>query len=253
MRTNRLKMVGAATVGALALSVTGLAGTAQADLADDLQIMAGNIPAAVDAMVEYTQVAFDTFEAGGYGYPITQLSFDLAYVLQAGVNALTAGTEQFGSLGLGLATVTTAPLGLLIPQLMALDEDPASVLDTIDPNDVAILIGNLPAALAAAQPWVIETVASALVGNLTEGEGSFPGVDTPAVIGSAVAGLTEGFRALIPGTNLADNGADYTVGGVLLVPAVAVAGYAKDLEEGLAPVFDALAPVTGPIAEALAG
>ena len=249
MRMNRIKMVGAATVGALALSVTGLAGTAQADPAEDVQIMVANVPAAVDVLVAGTQSVLDSFAASN---SLEELSFNLVLLARDGVDALTAGTEQFGSLGLGVALGLGGPISLLQLYLAAFDADPASVVDMIDPNDLSTLLANLPAAVAAAQPGTVDALAELLRGNLTEGTGFFGGTGTPAVVGSSFEGLIAGMTALSTGTSF-----EFTlplgIGAPLLVAAIATASYVQQVEAAAAPGFAALAPVTEPIIAVLEG
>lgn len=246
---NRIKMVGAATAGALALSMTGLAATAHADTAADVQIMLANLPDGVQTLVAGTQTALDNFATS---QSVDQLGFNLIQAVQFAVNDITDGTEQFGSLGLGVALALAGPYSILQPYLQALDADPASVLDLLDPNDLSTLLANLPAAIAAAQPAAVDALTELLRGNLSEGTGSFGGLGTPAVIGSGLESLTTLLQALATGTSF-----EFTlpIGVVspLLVVAIATAGYVQDAEAQLAPVFDALAPVTDPIIVALEG
>lgn len=249
MRSNRLKMVAAATVGAVALSVTSLAGTAQADLADDVAIMVDNVPAAVQTLIDAGQTTVNTYLATN-SFEQTNMAA-LGGVVQT-ANALAAGTEQFGSLGLGVALGLGGPYSVLQPYLQAFDADPASVVDMLDPNDIATILANLPTAVQTAQPALVDAVTELLRGNLTEGTGFFGGTGTPAVVGSSAEGIVALLTELSRNTSF-----EFTlplgIGAPLLVAAIATAGYVKQVEDGVAPVFEALAPVTDPIIVALEG
>jgi hypothetical protein len=248
---NRIKLAGLATVGALGLSVSGLVGggVAQADTADDLQTMLANLPDAVDALAAGVQSAVDAFTAN---QSLDQLSFNLVIAVADGGNALGAGTEQFGLLGLGLALGIGGPVSILQPYLVAIDDDPASVVDLIHPEDLATLAGNLPGALQAAQPDLIEAIVELLDGNLIAGTELFTATGQPAFVGDAYGAVGEFLTALVAGTSF-ESTVPLGIGVPLLVAVVVAAPYVQQAEDRLAPLFDALAPVTAPIIEALEG
>ena len=62
---------------------------------------------------------------------------------------LVAGTEQFGPLGFGMQRMDQAVPSDLRPYPEAVD-DPSTAGDPVNPDDVATLAGNAPAAAQAA-------------------------------------------------------------------------------------------------------
>jgi hypothetical protein len=252
----RIKLVGAATVGALALSFTGLAGTAHADLADDLQIMAGNADEATDALVAGIQEAIDVLTT-------TQSAVDtsaaLGDALVAAGSALIAGTEQFGALGLGFGLLNGSLQAALQPFLNAID-DPSTAADVITGDDIAGLLGNLPRAVEALlhgnevnggdDDGLVCAVAELLRGNLVAGTG-FAAIGTPAVAGCAAIALLGFAVTLTENTGQSDLAGPFLV--AALVGPIALADYLQQAEDALAPLFEALSPVTEPVALALNG
>lgn len=250
----RIKLVGAATVGALALSFTGLAAPAHADVADDLQIMAGNGSAAVDALVAGLQEAIDVYTETSSAVD-TSAAIGQA-IVDAG-SALVAGTEQFGALGLGFVIINSGVQQLLAPYLGAID-DPATAGDVLSglPEDVSGVLANLSAGVDGLLHGdgfgggVTTAVAEAVRGNLIAGPG-FGAIGTPATVGNLFNGVGVGLTTLLAGTSL--EAAVLPVAIVLLVAAIGGADYIQQLEDALAPVFEAVADVTEPVAVAIEG
>lgn len=248
---NRIKLAGLATVGALGLSLTGFVGggVAQADTADDLQVMLGNLPDAVDVLTEKIQTALDNYQANG---TLDGLAFDLIIGVGDTAGALGNGTEQFGLLGLGVTLGLAGPYSIIQPFVIAFDNDPASVLQQLDPADVSTILGNVPSVLDALTPEVVALISDLLQGDLIGGTDLFSATSQPGVVGDAFAALNNVLNALFANTDFG-NTVPLGVGVPLLVAAVVAAPYVQQAEDALAPLFDALAPVTAPIIDALNG
>lgn len=244
---NRIKLAAAATAGAMALSVTGFAGTAKADTAEDLQIMIDNAPAAVQALIDGLQGVVDTYLETNS----TEEAFnELVFAIASTAGTLALGTEQFGQLGFGLLLAGAGVATGLQPILEAID-DPVLLGSLVGADDISTLLANLPGAISAAQPNVVSALASALEGNLTAGTGFNAGQGTPAVVGDVLHGTNTFLAELFADTNLAD------IRLVVIPPVslavIATAGYVQQLEDALEPLFAALAPATDPIVAALEG
>jgi hypothetical protein len=218
----------------LAVSVLGFAGTAHADPADDAAIILENLPAAVDLLVAGVQDAADTYTETSSA---VEAADALGDALVAAGSALVAGTEQFGALGLGFSLLNGAIQGALEPYLSALD-DPSTAADLFNPDDLTTILNNLSPALDNLQPTVVAIVIEGLGGNLMN-------------LVLEVINLVGYIVTVLVGTNYEPF--VQLVGIPLLVGLFAGAEYIQQLEEGLAPLFDALDPVTAPILEALEG
>lgn len=250
----RMKLVGAATVGALALSFTGLQGTAHADLASDVQIMVDNADEALNALIAGLQEAADVAAATTSA---VQTSAAIGDALVDAGSALIAGTEQFGALGLGFMVINGGVQQALFPYLNAIDnpDTAADVLSNL-PNDITTLLNNLTAGVDgilhgdAFADGAAVALAEALRGNLIFGPG-FAAIGTPAFVGNLFNGVGVGLVALTDGTSLQPAVLPLAI--VLLVAAVGGADYVQQLEDALAPVFDALSDVTEPLAVAVEG
>jgi hypothetical protein len=247
---NRIKMAGLATVGALGLSVTGFigTGTARADMASDIQKVVDNVPAAVDVLAAQVQLAIDHFSAT---QSLDGLVNDIGFAVNLTGGELGNGTEQFGLLGLGLTLAVLGPYQILAPYFIAFDNDPASVIDLLDPNDVSKILANIPAAIDAVTPQVMATLVSLLQGNLIAGTDLFSATAQPGLVGDVLAVLNALINGLLFGTTFEPNA--FLALSPLLVAALVGASYVQQAEDALVPVFDALAPVTAPIIDALEG
>lgn len=246
-----MKLAGAATVGALALS-TGMSGVAAADPAEDVATLLGNLPAAIDEVVEGLQAAVDAYNATG---SFVEASNALEPELMQTIDALVAGTEQFGALGgFGSTILINSLAGVVEPVLAALD-DPSLATAIIDGEDIAQLLENLVPAVSetlhpgGANVGLICAIADTLRGNLTDGLFA-----STSLSGCTIQGVATGYLKLIENV---DNASIQSTLGLVLVVAIAVPSavdpHLLTLEENLAPLFEALAPVTGPIADAIAG
>jgi hypothetical protein len=250
----RIKLVGAATVGALALSFTGLAGPAQADLADDLQLMAGNGAEAVDALVAGLQDAIDVSTTTNSAVATSAAIGD---ALVAAGTELVEGTEQFGALGFAFSVINGGVQTVLAPYLNAID-DPSTAGDVVTDlgEDLATILGQLRAGVDgllhgdAFAGGVTQALAEAVRGNLIFGPG-FDAIGAPATVGNVFNGVGVGLTALLAGTSL--EAAVIPVAIVLLVAAIGGADSIQQLEDALAPVFEALVEVTEPVAVAIEG
>lgn len=248
----RTKILGAVTAGAVALSMTGLAGAAAADPADDVAIMLENLPTAVEELVAGVQEAIDVLAT-------TQSAVDtsaaLGDALVAAGSALVNGTEQFGALGLGLTLVNLGVQQVLAPYLGAID-DPSTAAGLIDPEDISTLLANLPPAVDGLlygdgfADGAVIAVAEALKGNLIFGP-SFGAIGTPAFVGNAFNGAGVGLTTLVAGTSIEPIALPVAI--ILLVAAIGGADYIQQAEDALAPLFEALGPVTEPVVAALEG
>lgn len=252
----RTKLLGAATAGAVALSMTGLAGVAAADPAADVQIMLENLPEAIDELVVGVQEAVDILGS-------TQSAVDTAAALGDAIvaagTALVDGTEQFGALGLGFALLNSSLQTALAPYLNAID-DPSTIGDLVNPDDISGLLANLPRAIEALlhgnevnggdDDGLVCAVAELLRGNLVAGTG-FGAIGTPAVAGCAAIALVGFSVTLTENTGFSDLAGPFLV--LSLVGPIAAADYLQQIEDALAPVFEALGPITEPVAVALNG
>lgn len=250
----RIKLVGAATVGALALSFTGLQGTAHADLASDLQIVAGNADEAVTALLEGVQGAIDVLVDT---QSAVQTSAALGDAVVAAGSALVANTEQFGALGFGFVVINGGVQTVLAPYLGAID-DPSTAGDALSTlaADLSTILGRLGAGVDGLLHGdgfgggVTQAVAEALRGNLIAGPG-FGAIGVPATVGNLFNGTGVGLSTLVAGTSL--EAIVIPVAILLLVGAIGAGDYIVQLQDALAPAFDALADVTEPIAVAVEG
>jgi hypothetical protein len=250
----RFTLVGAATVCALALSFTGLAGTAHADTASDVQKVLGNLGPATDALVDGVQAALNDALAT---HSAVTVSADLGQALVDAGSALVAGTEQFGALGLGFSLLNGGVQAVLAPYLGAIDH-PETAGDVVSglAADLPTLLGHLSAAVdgilhgGGNDDGLAAGLAEALRGNLTGGPG-FGAVAPGALTGDAINGLGTGLTTLLAGTSLENLTIPVAV--VLLVAAIGGGDYLQQLEDALAPVFSAIGPVTEPIAVAVSG
>ena len=245
------------TALALAGMMTVLSGTASAQdpevLLSDLQIMVENAPAAGDELAAGLQEAIDTLTAT---QSAEETAAAIGQALVAGGSALVDGTEQFGALGLGLLLMNSAFQSALSPVTVDIidEQNPQAVLD---PAHVDTILGNLPGALEAIQtgenggcsPQAGFTtgVAELLRGNV---------IDPPLGAGPAfwcysVLNPTFFIGNTTIGTPFHGT-FQFILISELILGAVAEPNV-SELEGQVAPVFDALAPVTDPIIAVLEG
>lgn len=238
------RMVGSFVAGTT-LAVAAFGNAAAADPADDVQIVIDNLPAAVELVPPALQAVVDNYNANG------SVDLAVATALQQGtpiMQALTQGTEQFGLLPLGYALFVAMPAhGTLSPFLQAID-DPATAADLIDADEIAGIVDRLPAAVEILSENLTVAVVEGLQGNLIAGT-SLNALNAPAVLGNVVQGTALASMELLQGTQYEP--AAMLVLGVSALAGIASAGYIQDLEDDLAPIFDALAPVTAPLVDVL--
>lgn len=246
------RLLGAVAV-ATAVSMTSWVGVAAADPAEDVQIMLGNLPDAIDELVLGVENAVDVLAAT---QSLVDAYSELSDALVAAGSDLVAGTTQFGALGFGLTLFFGGIEGLLAPYLNAID-DPATAGSIIDPNDLALIGANLPAAIDAllygcdgCDMGLRSGLVQLLQGNLVEAS-FLPGLGQPAFLGDALNGTLGAVSTLVNGTDY------FNLVIVVLVPMLVLGGVLEgplvQLEDGLAPLFAALDPVTAPIVTALEG
>lgn len=240
--------VAAATLGG---SVVGFARPAAADPAADVQQLIDNAPAAIQTLVDGLQAAVDVY-VGTDSAVATSAAIGDA-VVQSGT-VLVAGTEQFGALGLGLLLVNLSVQGTLHPYLSAID-DPSTAGGLVDPNALGYLLNRLPALLEAEQGTLARTLVLALQGNLIDPPLGFG----PAVYGEGVVGSLQNLFAWAGGDEPDDlyttplESVFSTLGITSLVIGGALESQVTDLEAAVAPLFEALGPVTEPLIGVLEG
>lgn len=239
------RVVGSFVAGTT-LAVAAFGSAAGADTADDVQQVVENVPAAVERIPPALQAVFDTYSASGSfeDTTFTAISESLQVSLE-----LVQGTEQFALLPLGFALVAQGAYDVVLPYVRAID-DPSTAGDLVNPDDVTTILSQLPDAVDPLSENVTIAVVEGLQGNLIAGEGLFAG-GTPAVVGNVVAGTASALAITLEGTNYAPVATAYQF--TTLVAAIATGGYVQDAEDNLAPIFEALSPVTGPIVDVLAG
>lgn len=254
----KIRMVATTTI-VLAGLLTVLSGTASAQpdpavLAEDVQIIAGNLPAAVEAAAAGLQEAAATAQET---QSAVETSAALGDTVVATGSTLVDGTTQFGALGLGLTLMNLGFQEAVRPVTEDIidNQDPQAVLD---PAHLQTLADNLPTMLDSIQNGspggcfpqggMATGLAHLLQGNV---------IDPPLGIGpafwcySVVNPLLAGFTAT-EGTPFV--GAFQFLGiSSLVVGAAAEPEFTNTIEPGLAPVFEGLAPVTGPVIDALEG
>lgn len=239
------------TIGGLVagttLAVAAFGSAAGADPADDLAIIVENAPAAVEAVPPVLQAIVDT-------YLETESTMMAASELMLGTmnitGALFQGTEQFAMVPLGAALAVGGVLTGVQPVLEAID-DPDLLADLIDPDDLSAILDQAPGTVPQLSDHLTIAVIEGLQGNITAGTGLSAGLGTPATIGNVFTGTANAIDDIFRGTTWSGLGMAYRV--TVAVAAIASAGYVQDVEDGLAPVFEALAPVTAPLVVALGG
>lgn len=240
----------------IGLAALGLSANASAQ--DDVTIILGNLEATTEALsmgledtlttLAETQSAVDTSAALG----------DTA--VDTG-SALVAGTEQFGALGLGLLLGNNAVQTNLNPFLTAIDdpteENINNAFNPEDLNTIASNLENVPDALIEGTPFGGNTglkdgVIALLEGDLIADPPLFFG---PSAVTSPLLGLTAASNTLFEGTNYGQAGGSANLPGTLgittLVVAGATGGQLEELEENVAPLFEAAEPLTTPLIEAI--
>lgn len=244
------RMVGTFVAGTT-LAVTAFGNAALADPADDLQIIVDNLPATVEAIPPALQAIVDTYNDTD---SLNQAGFAAVQYGSGVVGTLVEGTEQFGALPLGFLFLAGAVHDFVRPYLIAID-DPDRADEILIADDIPIIIQNAPDIIDPLAENLTIAVIEGLQGNLTAGSGLFAGSGTPALLGNVVQGTVAATSELVKGTtfNTNYNQLPTYLGIAGLVVLSATAGYAQDAEDTLAPVFEALAPVTAPLVEALSG
>lgn len=223
-------------------------------------------PADVTAILENLQPALEDLAAGLENTATTLADTQSAVETSAALgdtvvtsgSTLVQGAPTLGSLGLGLTLVNSGLQGSAEPLLVLIDDPSADTLeDVFNPDDLSTIAGNLenvPDAVLFGTPFgfnigVRDGAVELLQGNLVEGP---LGIGPSA--GSGVAfGLVSGTDELLDGTNYGQGGANFagTLGITSLVALAALEGPATDVEDGAAPIFEAAAPATEPLIEAL--
>ena len=237
--------IGAMTVS-MAASMIAFAGPAAADPAEDVPTIVENLPAAGEELVGGLQGALGT---AAETQSAEETSHAVGDALVGSGTVLVEGTEQFGMLPLGMTLIEGAVQNSAAPYLQAID-DPATAADLINPEDFATLAENAPAAFEVFQTRMQEALVAGLQGNLVE-PSLFPNLGQPALLGSTVAGLTEGSQVLLADTNYAN---DWQLVFFTSVVAAGAAGdYPQQVEDGAAPAFDAAAPVTDQLIAVIEG
>lgn len=254
MKSRTIRMVGVAAITALAATI-GFGGTASAQ-AEDVPIIAENLPEAAEILADGLQEAVT---AAAEHQSAVQASADIGQVLVASGTALVAGTEQFGSLGLGLLLVNLGAQQALAPYLGAID-DPETAADLFDPNDLQVIGGNAEAAADHVSSNLATALAEGLKGNVLEAGFLDPATGTPALFGNTAAivgDLQTGgtLFILFQGSSLEEEGAFVGIAGLIggAVVGGATAEYLQQVEDGIAPAAEAAEPATAPIIEALEG
>ena len=250
MRKRMLGTVAAAT----AVCVMGF--TTTAAHADDTQIIIDNVPTAVDALVAGVQETADTLTT-------TQSAVATSAALGQAVvdtgSALVAGTEQFGALGLGLLLVNLGVQQGLAPYLGAID-DPSTAADLINPDDLNVLADNLGPTTEFVVANLATAAAEGLKGNLVAPGFLDPVTGTPAALGNTLAlvgDLITGGAVILLTQGTSFEGLGFVVPITVLVAGAAAGGalgdYLQQIEDAVAPIAEAGAPVSAPIIELLEG
>lgn len=242
MNVKRFGMAGAAAA-TLAAATIGFVPAASADPAEDAQIIAGNVPAAVQALIDGVQ---ETVDALTETQSVEATVQALGQALVDAGTALVDGTEQFGALGLGLTLVNLGLQNALAPYAQAID-DPSLLGGIITAEDFQILAANLQAFLAAEQTSLANGLVFLLQGNIIEPPlGIGPAFYSEAVVGTLLNGFTAATGTFLEGVF-------QTLGITSLVVGGALEPQVSELEVALAPLFEALGPITEPIIAALEG
>ncbi|MEX0875372.1 MAG: hypothetical protein WD646_02300 [Actinomycetota bacterium] len=241
------------TALALAGLMTAMSGTASAQdpavLLSDLQIMVENAPGAGDELAAGLQEAIDTLAST---QSAEETAAAIGDALVAAGSALVAGTQQFGALGLGLTLMNLGFQSAISPVVVDIidEQNPQAVLD---PAHLEAILANLPTILEEIQNGA-GTGCGAPDGLVHLLEGNV--IEPPLGIGEAfwscavVNALLAGFNATT-GTPL--EGTFQFLGISSIVIGAAIEPNVTELEGQLAPVFDALAPVTDQIIAVLEG
>lgn len=250
----KIRVAAAITAGALALSATGFAASpAAADPAADVQIILDNAPEAVQQLVDGIQAAVDALVAEEGVVAASNEFFN--GLINAGVT-LVDGTTQFGSLGLGIGLSVLGLQQALSPYLEAID-NPMGAGGLFDPEgDLNAILANLGPATAILVDNTSTGLAELLKGNLWV-DGLLGSAGTPAAVGNLVAGVFGGLfepgvvGALLQDTTLVGFDASLRITGLVLGGALGGFAGLAQLENDLAPIFDALDPALAPLVAVL--
>lgn len=239
-------MLAAGTVGALVLSVGGLAGTASAQtVADDIAIALNNLPAAIDGLTTGIQTAIDNSTATTPP-SIEVLSSGVVDAIANSLVTLGTGTSQLGALGLGVALGVFGAHQGLLPIIQALD-DPSLAGGLVTADTIEMIISNLPETFQVIGNNLTVALTEGANGNLVAPGFLDPASGTPALLGNTLAAVGGGLFFTGPVGELFEDtslsGLGGTVGITTLVVGAVIGSFAGD---ALQQLEDALIPILNP-------
>lgn len=244
------------------LAALGFASSANAQTPEDVQVIVDNLPNASVALIEgVADISTTLIETSS----AVETSAAAGSALRGVGGALLSGSPSFGAIPLGLLLVNFKVQDAVAPFAEFIDDPNADTFNSVfNPDDLGTIAANLatvPDAAYNGKPFSIpfqgtfetglkDATVSLLKGDFTNGA---TGNGVPSVSASSVFSVISVTNALLEDTNYGEGSADFggTLAAISLAPLGAAAPNLEPLEESLAPLYEALEPLTTPAIAAI--